>query len=560
MVGGIGKVLNAAPFLCAVVLLLLLVLPVIVLIRKKYVFMLDSPGFREFSDSMDMAILLISGDLSRILYSSPVFSRLTGILGKSQSVDSILQSIHPDERDSVLNEFASATTTPFDIEFRLEVHSDYVWMRMKGIPIPTGRKGRVALALWDITKRMNNELQLVQARDYEVAVGARIQQALLLGNPDHSCEFYGIASMSIPSRRIDGDFFDFYPGSARSIDLVIGDVMGKGIPAALTGAAARNALLRARMDIAEFNSGSDFEPRRIISEVDSILSRKLISLNTFLTLVYGRLSVRESLFRYVDCGHTSVIHYESASGQCWRLKGADMPIGFVLKQDYSEYAVPVGRNDILFLFSDGISEAANMEGEQFGEDRLMRLIRSSADLSAESLLDKIKQITFAYSAGDIRDDITGISIKISNLMNDVDEDRREFPQVMSSLRDIRTFFLNCVDALDASLLSDEQKDHIGIAAGEAIANILKYNKHDASTRCTAVFRKSDHWIHCAMYYTGKDYEWQRTERPDLMTYQTNGYGLSLISQIMDSVTLSLGTDGTARLSMLYLLNRKDSVS
>ncbi|MDT8297577.1 MAG: serine/threonine-protein phosphatase, partial [Spirochaetaceae bacterium] len=465
-----------------------------------------------------------------------------------------------DERDAVQKELASGTTTPFNVEFRIDVHSEYIWMRMKGVPVRIGGKRLVALALWDITKRMNNELQLVQARDYEVAVGARIQQALLLGNPDHSCEFYGIASMSIPSQRIDGDFFDFYPGSAGSIDLVIGDVMGKGIPAALTGAAAKNAVLRARMDITEFNGSSDFEPRKIVSKAESILSRNLMSLNTFLTLVYGRLSVRESLFRYVDCGHTSIIHYERTNGQCWRLKGADMPIGFALKQDYSQYAVPVGRGDILFLFSDGISEAANMEGEQLGEDRLMRLVKSSADLSAEALLDKIKHITFAYSAGDIRDDVTGISIKIRKSLDEVEEDQSKFPQVMSSLRKIRLFFQDCIDASDIPNLSEEQKVSIGIAVGEAAANILKYNKQDESVQCKAVFRKCGHWIQCAIYYAGEDYAWQRVESPEIKTYQTNGYGLSLINEIMDSVTVSLGSDGAARLSMLYLLNRKDLVS
>jgi anti-sigma regulatory factor (Ser/Thr protein kinase) len=352
----------------------------------------------------------------------------------------------------------------------------------------------------------------------------------------------------------DGDFIDFFDGGDEVLDLMVGDVMGKGIPAALTGAAARNAFVRARMSLGDESGLSCLPVKGIVSAAEKRMAGKLMELKTFFTLVYGRIDGNTGLFRYVDCGHTSIIHYEKRSGRCWRLKGANAPMGFLPEQDYVEYAVPVDEGDLLFLYSDGITEATNSEGEQFGEVRLLKLIRSSSGLGAAELLEKIKQITFSYAAGEFKDDVTGISIRMISKTRNLTGDSNKFPQSLASLHAIREYFDRCIGASLSASISAEARESVLIAIAEAASNIFKHNAPDEKWTCAASFRKTDSWASFSLYYHGVDYDWQEWAIPRVENFQTSGYGLYLIGEAMDSVTVSAGDDGLIRLCMLLYLS------
>ena len=521
------------------------------LTRKRTSLPLDRPEFQNAAGSLDVILLLISADLSRIIYSTPGFSAVLGRPASAVRVSDLLELVHEDDWDSVDTALKSGVTQEFQIEFRIRNNSEPSWIRMKGFPIAGIFSKRIALIVEDISKRKQDELQLVKARDYEVSVGARIQRALLLGTPEYAYEDIDLEMMSIPSQQIDGDFYDFYDSSDDQLDVIIGDVMGKGVPAALTGAATKNAFLRARMDIADEKGKGGLRLTDILGKAESMLTEHLIEIGTFVTLVYGRIDTGKSLFRYIDCGHTSVIHYEASTGTCWRMKGANMPVGFTRTQEYREYAVPLANNDILFLFSDGISEAVNSEGDMFTEERLMKLIKSNSGLDASALLETIKKITFEYSAGQFRDDVTGISVKMRKRIKNRRFSAKEFKFDLSSLRDAREFFSGCLEEIPSIQLSEERRNAVGIAVGEAVANVLKHNKTDIGTAYTASFSGTDSWIYCAVYYPGIDFDWQDSEMPDPLEYRTGGYGLSLMKETMDSVTVSLGDDGIVKLGMLY---------
>ena len=89
-----------------------------------------------------------------------------------------------------------------------------------------------------------------------------------------------------------------------------------------------------------------------------------------------------------------------------------------------------------------------------------------------------------------------------------------------------------------------------LALGEAAANIFKHDNPTSEATCTASFRKSRDWIAFYIYYHGKEYDWQFARTPSVEKYQTRGYGLYLINEIMDSVTVSFGEDDRVRLCML----------
>ncbi len=515
---------------------------------------LDHPEFQDFAASLAMTIIVIKADMSAILYASPGFSAIFGMDPAEARNESMRSLVHADDLEAFDSALLAGRSSPFEIEFRIVREGESNWIHMRGFPIAERTAARrIVLWLEDRSRRKSDELKLAQARDYEVAIGARIQQALLLGRAERDYASFELASMTLPSQKIDGDFIDFFDGPDETLDLMLGDVMGKGIPAALTGAAARNAFVRARLSLADTADLSALPIKDIVGAAERRIAGKLIELKTFFTLIYGRIDGNAGLFRYVDCGHTSVIHYEKRSGRCWRLKGANAPLGFLPKQDFLEYAVPIANDDILFFFSDGITEAADSEGEQFGEDRLMKLIRSSAGLGAAELLEKIKLISFAYAAGDFKDDITGISVKMAAVAKTAAGYSRNFPQSLDSLHAIRDFFSRCIMKHLSGKCSADAREALLLAAGEAASNIFKHNAPDQKHSCAAAFSLTDAWAAFTLYYHGEDYDWQEWAPPKVKEFQTGGYGLYIMGTVMDSVTVARGEDGQIRLSMLYSL-------
>lgn len=523
--------------------------------RQKTNLPLDAPEFQDFAGSLAMTIVIIEARDGRVLYASPGFAAMFDADPSGFDLGTLKTMVHQDDMDNLESGLRAGGEQPFETEFRLETKGETHWLHLKGFPVP-GRRTRRRIVLWieDRSTRKTEELALVQARDYEVAIGARIQQALLLGQPERQYTTFQLASMTLPSQKIDGDFIDFFDGGDEVLDLMLGDVMGKGIPAALTGAAARNALTRARLALSDEPGRSSLSVRDIVGAAEKRIAGKLMHLKTFFTLVYGRIDGTEGLFRFVDCGHTSIIQYERRSGRCWRLKGANAPMGFLPEQDYVEYTVPVDEGDLLFLYSDGITEATDSEGEQFGDLRLLKLIRSNSSLDAAELLEKIKQITFSFASGDFKDDVTGISIRMVKKIGNLVSLSRTFVQTLDSLHPIRDFFDQCLGEHLAGSLSAETQDSVLIAIGEAASNIFKHNAPDEHRHCAASFRKTDSWVAFSLYYHGVDYDWQEWTVPRVESFQTSGYGLYLIGEVMDSVTVSPGDDGLVRICMLLYLS------
>ena len=539
------------PFFAAAAALCALTAAAVLACRRGTLLPLDRPEYRDFAASLDATIAVISADLGSVLYASPGFEALFGVDPERMSFGRLEGLVHEEDREALEAALAAGRLRPFDVEFRLSVEGEDRWLRMRGFPVGGRSKAARRIALWveDRSRRKTDELRLVEALDYEVAVGARIQQALLLGCPERAYKGFELASMTLPSQKIDGDFIDFFDGGDEVLDLLVGDVMGKGVPAALTGAAARNAFVRARLALVDERGASLPPVKAIVRAAEERIAGKLMDLHTFFTLVYGRLDGGKGLYRYVDCGHTSVLHFERRTGRCWRLKGANAPMGFLPEQDYAEYSVPLSPGDLLFLYSDGITEATNSEGEQFGEERLMKLVDSNSGLGAVELLEKVKHIAFSYASGDFKDDVTAVAVRIA-FAPAVRGASRTFPQSMESLRAVREFYRACMDRGLPVSLPSEIREAVLIAVGEAASNVFRHSVPASPADCRASFRVSDSWAAFYLYYRGSDYGWQEPAAPDIEGYPSGGYGLYLIDKAMDSVTVSPGEDGAVRLCML----------
>ena len=234
--------------LIACVALSILVFILLLSSCNRPVLALDHLEFQEFASSLALTIVVMDAESGVILYASPGFHAIFGMDPANADYAGIRSTVHEDDQEALDATLKSNTNASFEIEFRIMRDEKTSWIHMRGFPIT--RRGTVSRrVLWmeDRSRRKSDELKLAQARDYEVAIGARIQQALLLGQAERTYASFELASMTLPSQKIDGDFIDFFDGDDEALDLMLGDVMGKGIPAALTGAAARNAFVRAQL-------------------------------------------------------------------------------------------------------------------------------------------------------------------------------------------------------------------------------------------------------------------------------------------------------------------------
>ena len=233
----------------------------------------------------------------------------------------------------------------------------------------------------------------------DVRVAAAIQRALL---PDgrYRSGSADIAAVSVPCRAIGGDFFDYFELPDAAIGFVVGDVSGKGPPAALL-----TAVLQGILAVHAYGGES---PAVTIERVNQALARRAIEAR-FATMFYGVLT-RDGVLRYCNAGHNppAVV---GASG-CQRLDAGGLMVGAFKDAAFEDGAVRLAPGDTLFAFSDGITEAVDRGGEEFGDDRLIATVASATALEVSALvalvLDRVRQFT-----GDApqADDMTALALR-----------------------------------------------------------------------------------------------------------------------------------------------------
>jgi len=266
----------------------------------------------------------------------------------------------------------------------------------------------------DITQRKYAEEELTRIRQRERSSAAKIQQTLLLGDPPRDIPWLGIEALTIASQHVDGDFYDFHSHDDSCVDILIGDVMGKGIPAALLGAAIKSRFLRALAQLVYSSpTGKLPEPEAVVGVIHNDLTAQFIGLEFFSTLCYMRFDRRAHMLTYVDCGHTKTIHWRSKTRDCVTLEGPCLPIGFSTKEVYTQNCTDFEEGDLFVCFSDGVTESADEFDEPFGSERLMATVADAADAELPEVIRRLRTAIDSHcGTRAFCDDLTIIVIRI----------------------------------------------------------------------------------------------------------------------------------------------------
>jgi sigma-B regulation protein RsbU (phosphoserine phosphatase) len=241
-----------------------------------------------------------------------------------------------------------------------------------------------------------------RAQERESAEARSIQQGFL---PKEIPQLagYEIVGAWQPARVVGGDYYDVLPFGRETLGVCIGDVAGKGLPA---------ALLMSNLQAAFRGFASPgMSPEALCDKLNSLICRNIAS-DRFITFFYAQLDGAARQLRYTNAGHNApiVVHKDGTHD---RLREGGGILGVFPVQAFDMGVYDLASGDRALLFTDGVTEACDPDGEEFGDARLLQLLEENRDLSAEDLQRKILSVVAEFCRGHWHDDATLIAIAVA---------------------------------------------------------------------------------------------------------------------------------------------------
>jgi len=382
--------------------------------------------------------------------------------------------------------------------------------------------------LQEIVESRTSELRIAQDKifaqkglEQEIDL-ARQVQASLLAQEIPQLDGYVFAATAIPARYVGGDFYDFVlQGSI--CNLVLADISGKGIPAAMLTSTART-LIRAAIKY-------ESEPALILSNMQDAIYPDLSHAEMFGTFFAASLNPRTATFTYANAGHTETIWWRHTNKAAERLSATGLPIGIIPNNEITQRQVLLCPGDTLVLYSDGITETFNPQKELFGVERLIELIIANGDDPAHTLAQRIltEVDSFANSAP-LADDLTLVVLKVIPRTVSF-KYRIDLERFDNAVRFIRE---------KAEPYGEDFAYQVELACSEVITNVAKYAYKGVEGELRGDILLQEDGMTLELYDDGESFDPAQLTDVDLEEVHTGGYGVHIVRQIMDEVHYSSG--------------------
>ncbi|MBN2022167.1 MAG: SpoIIE family protein phosphatase [Pirellulales bacterium] len=256
--------------------------------------------------------------------------------------------------------------------------------------LKTNVEGRIS----EEAARKKVEGELKAAREIQ----SSLLPAMLPSDPDRG---FTLHAVNAPARSVAGDFFDFFQVDPRRLALVMADVSGKGVPAAMYMAVVRTQLR-------DFAS-PDKTPAQIVAEVNRCLAREN-DRGMFVTLFFGYYDVIEGDLTYVNAGHNPP-YVVRTNGALETLEPTGPLVAPFPEAAFEQGQCRLAAGELLVLFTDGVTEAGAAQSGLFGEERLERLLAASAGSPVAEICQQVIQAASDFSNGDLPDDATVLVLR-----------------------------------------------------------------------------------------------------------------------------------------------------
>ena len=250
--------------------------------------------------------------------------------------------------------------------------------------------------------RLYEEEKALFSLQEEMRMARDIQLSLL---PDHEPEIkgYQIAATNIPAKSVGGDYYDFVQLSPDKLGFCVGDITGKGMPAAMLMANLQATLRSQVMIFEDCCDCIDGMNRQLYHSTET---------TKFATLFYGILNLKSGMLNYVNGGHDPPLLFRQNHADPNLLHSTGLLLGVQEEAAYRMKSISLQTNDFVLLFTDGITEAMNPNGELYGLERLINLVNNHREANANEILETIlASIDEHASQASQSDDITVMVIK-----------------------------------------------------------------------------------------------------------------------------------------------------
>jgi serine phosphatase RsbU (regulator of sigma subunit)/anti-sigma regulatory factor (Ser/Thr protein kinase) len=411
----------------------------------------------------------------------------------------------------------------------------------------TGDIKLLAALAQQITTIINNHLthqQLLNKErlSRELEIAAEIQESFL----PKDLPYVGGLSMavsSVPASEVGGDFFDFITVDDRHLALVVGDVSGKGIPAAMLTSVTRT-MLRVEALRGE-------PPHKIIEQANQVLYQDLSRADAFVTVFVALVDTYEGTLSYASAGHTPTMLWRAENHKVDLLKATSFPVGVFENPKHETKSVRLYPGDTLVLYTDGITEAQSTRNELFGMERLVHIVERRASDSPEQLQQYIQSqiANFCLNAA-WKDDATLLIVKslaIGGTANPpysataVKPIAFFYPADMDHLTNISQEIAGVcrgLSDLPAGSRGDDFIYLIELAISEICTNIVKHAYAEIDGDIQGQVTLLSNGVQLDFFDNGAGFDPNSVPEPvaDPNNLKEGGYGLHIVRQIMDVVS------------------------
>ena len=238
---------------------------------------------------------------------------------------------------------------------------------------------------------------------HDVELAAQVQRLFLpVGKP--AIAGLEIAGMMRPARGVSGDYYDYITINAHTIQFVIADVAGKGVPAALLMSATAAAM--------QLETNHDRNILEMVGRLNTGIHSVSDDGERYVTLLVAELDAQERKLRYVNCGHNPALLFRAQTGAVTRLHSSCAPIGISPENPCQLASADLTVGDVLVFYTDGVTEAENQLGEELGTERLSAVVQRGSSSSAEALMTDIFDTVANFcSETGFNDDVTVLVVK-----------------------------------------------------------------------------------------------------------------------------------------------------
>ncbi len=420
-----------------------------------------------------------------------------------------------------------------ELEHRHSIGSP-IWAATTVVPQrdADGNLQQVFIIQTDITRRVIAERGASAARHMELNIGLRIQQSLLDTVLDQRLPRLWLGACMRPSQGIDGDFLHAMKVGEDCVDVITADVMGKGLGAALIGAAAKMQLVQCMAELMSTRKpGEHPAPAAVVAAMHKAMWPSLQSLDAFLTLSYVRIDSATDTITWVGCGQEEALLVYKDGGSL-TLENQHPPIGVLEDVEYRQDSAPMHKGDALFCCSDGISDALLPNGDRVGRAVVSAAVKRLLGhcRAPSAILNALMREIIGPQVRAVDDTSLLLAVRTGDITR---ASRRELPFSMDGLAHVRGLVgVRCEQAG----LEEAQAALFTVACVEAFTNIVRHaTGRLADSKIELLVELEAGALRTEFVYLADAVTLPAISAPQLEEYPEGGYGLSIMQAASDDM-------------------------